>query len=289
MSTGWTLEGIDLRTLAINIGSTAGWDAFPSKRAGDLEIAFMDAVLTDPRKWIQAREIPLEIELFRTNASGGLPVGGAAEALRTNIDTLLGLLYKRNGYLDLRQTVPTVGGGTHDRSAQVEVNDFIALEEDKKMLRKALINFKMVEGLWRQIETTGGGVPQKTAGLTNVTTATANFNVITGGNAPVRGGLRDAFVVKFTANSGIINPRFEVLATGEFVQYSGSLTAAQVIVFDIGRKTAVIDGTINAGGGITKGHAWWLDLDPASTTQIDVSVSVASDFDVEMLFYDRWF
>jgi len=289
MSTPWTLEGTDLRTLAFNIGSTSGWDAFPSKRSGDLEIAFMDAVLTDPRKWIQAREIPLELEMFRTNASGGVPAGGAAEALRTNIDTLLGLLYKRNGYLDLRQTVPTVGGGTHARSAQVEVNDFIPLEEDKKMLRKALINFKMVEGLWRQIETAGGGVPQKTAGKTGITAATDNFNVITGGNAPVRGGVLGAFTVEFIATAGITNPRFEVLATGEFVQYSGSLTAGQSIVFDVGRKTAVIDGTIDAGGGITKAHAWWLDLDPASTTQIDVSVSVASNFDVEVLWYDRWF
>lgn len=289
MTTGWKLEGTDLRTLAYEIVDTSAWDSFPGKKAGNVPIAYSDTEHTDPRKWFAVRTLPLKVEFFRTNAAGNLPAGGAFEAIQTNIDTFLGLLYKRNGLLDLRKTVPTVGGGTHERQAMVEVVDFIPLEESLKMLREAIVQFRMPEVLWRQLETSGTHAPQKSAGLTGVTTTSANFNVVTGGNAPVRGGLEGAFEVVFDATSAITNPRIENALTGEFVQYAGTVAAGEQLVLDIGKKTAVVDGTTDVGGGVAKQHAWWLDLDPGATTQLTASVSVASDFDVTVKWYDRWF
>jgi hypothetical protein len=299
MSTGWTLgplggSATDLRNLGINIVDADGWDSMPGKRAANPEIAYNDGEYSDPRKWFSGRTLPLKFILLDQNTAGGVTHPYGAEGhLRENIDTLLGLLYARNNHLSLRKDVPApvAVGGRHEREAVVEVIDLIPILEEHKLLREAIVQFRMVEGLWRQIETTGTAAPQKTAGLTGQTGTSHGFNVVTGGNAPVRGGISGAFEVIFTANSAITNPKLTVDSTGEFVQYSGTLTAGEILTFDIGQKTIVIDdsGTLaraDSGKGVQ--HAWWLDLDPASTIAVTATIQAASNFDIEVKWYDRW-
>ena len=287
MTTAWTLDSLDLRTLALNIEDASGWDSFTARRAGNKEIAYRDGEFSDPRKFFGPKEILLKMVFMNTNAAG-VVTSSRAEHLRQNIDTFLGALYKRNGFLDLRKTVPTIGGGTHQRSAMVEVLNFTPITEKSKQFRSAMVIFRNVEGLWRQIETTGGSAPQKESALTGITGASQAINVVTGGNAPVRGGLPGAFEIEFEANSDIVNPRFEVDATGEFVQYSGTVSAGESLVIDVGQQTGTIDGTLRADAGLISGHAWMLDLDPASTVACTASVSPASDYDLTVRWYDRW-
>jgi len=284
--TGWSLEGLDLRTLALNIEDTAGWDMFPPKRSGNVAIAYWDGEFSDPRKWFEASEVLLKIVFMDTNASGAV-TSSRAQHLRENIDTFLGKLYKRDGFLDLRKTV-AYSGGTHQRQAMCEVLNAVPLGDRHNRWRETAVIFRNVEGLWRQIETTGSDAPQKSVSVAGITNTSQAVSVVTGGNAPVRGGLAGAFEIQFDANSDIINPRFEVDATGEFVQYSGTVDAGSSLVIDIGTKTATIDSTTRADSGMLSGHAWMIDLDPASTTPCTASVSSASDYDVTVRWYDRW-
>jgi hypothetical protein len=295
MATAWrlgTLGGstwLDLRTLAINIRDAGSWDGFSAKRSGNQEVAYRDGEFSDPRKWFRAKEIPLKMLLLDRDASGLVTNPEGAEGhLRENLDAWMGALYKRNSFLDLQKYVPAPGGGFHWRSAACEVVDFFPIEDENKIVRECITTFRMVEGLWRQYETTGTAAPQKSVSVANVTTTTQAVNVPVGGNAPVRGGLAGAFEIEFEANSAITNPRFETDANGEFVQYSGSLSAGEVLVIDVGQQTATIDGTTRADAGLTSGHAWMIDLDPDGTTACTASVSSASDFDIAVRWYDRW-
>jgi hypothetical protein len=169
-----------------------------------------------------------------------------------------------------------------------EVVDFVPIREKFGQLREAMVIFRNVEGLWRQIETTGADAPQKSVALTGITGTSQAVNIAVGGNAPVRGGLAGAFEIQFDANSDIINPRLETDVNGEFVQYSGTLAAGESLVIDVGQQNAVIDGTVRADSGMLSGHAWMMELDPGGTTACTASVSSASDYDLTVRWYDRW-
>ena len=88
--------------------------------------------------------------------------------------------------------------------------------------------------------------------------------------------------------TAITNPRFETNVNGEFVQYSGVVDAGEVLTIDIGTQTATIDGTTRADAGLISGHAWMIDLDPATTTACTATVSSAADYDLTVRWYDRW-
>lgn len=302
MATGWKLGPLggsltDIRNLGINLLEVDGWDSFPAKRADNPEISYSDGAFSDPRKWYSGRELPLKVVLLDSDATGGVTHPEGREGhLRANIDTLLGLLNVRNNFLSLRKDVPAPAsvGGRHEREAVCEVVNFFGVDQslDGGVPREGVVLFDMIEAFWRQIETTGTAAPQKTTGVAGVTTTSQGFNVVTGGNAPVRGGIAGAFEIEFTANSAITNPRLEVDATGEFISYAGTVPAGDSIIFDVGAKTLVIDdsGTLTrADSGRSTQHAWWIDLDPASTIAVTASVSVASDFDCDVRWYDRWF
>ncbi len=274
--------------MAVNITEASGWDGFPRKRAGNLETAYNDGEFSDPRKWFGPREVALDLVFLDTDSAGQITHPEGAEGhLRTNVDTFLGKLYKRNGFLDLRKTVPTVGGGTHQRSLMCEVLDFFPIEESNKIIREATVVFRGVEGLWRQIETTGAEAPQKSVTVAGITGTSQAVNITTGGNAPVRGGLAAAFTIEFDVTTAITNPRLEVDATGEYVQYSGTVATGEVLLIDVGPKTAVINTTTRADAGLISGQAWMIDLDPASTTACTAS-STAGNYDVTVRWYDRW-
>ena len=286
MATGWKIDSLDLRTLAHNVSDASGWDGFPKKRSGNREIAYRDGEFSNPRKWFGPKELLLNVVLLDTNASG-VVVSSRAQHLRENLDALLGALYKRNGFLDVRKTV-AFSGGTHERSAMCEVIDAIEVSESFGLVREMALRFRMVEGLWRQIETAGADAPQKSVALTGITGTSQAVNVVTGGNAPVRGGLAGALEIEFEANSDIINPRFETDVQGEFVQYSGTLSAGESFVIDIGQQQAVIDGTTRADSGMLSGNAWMIDFDPDTTTACTATVSSASNYDLTVRWYDRW-
>jgi len=295
MATAWrlgTLGGstwLDLRTLAINIRDAGSWDGFAAKRAGNVEVAYNDGEFSDPRKWFRAKEIPLKMVLLDRDENGTVThVEGAEGHLRENLDTWMAALYQRNSFLDLQKYVPTVGGGYHWRSAACEVVDFFPFEDENKIVRECITTFRMVEGLWRQYELTGTDAPQKSTTVAGITGTSQAVNVTTGGNAPVRGGLSGAFEIEFDATTAITNPRFETDVNGEFVQYSGVVDAGETLLIDIGTQTATIDGTTRADAGLISGHAWMIDLDPATTTACTASVSSASNYDVTVRWYDRW-
>lgn len=286
----------DVRNRGINIRDADGWDIFGEKRAANHRVAYNDGAFSDPRKWFNEKTLALKFILFDESA-GGLVTHpeGIDGHLRENTDLLLGLLNERNNHLAVRKRVPAPAtvGGWHWREAVAEVIAAAPVEEGAGAapVREIIVLFELLEGFWRQIEDTGAAAPRKSVGVTGVTTTSQGFNIVTGGNAPIRGGYAGAFEVEFTANSAITDPRLEVDATGEYIQYSGALTAGETITFDIGRKTLVIDdaGTLaRADSGRSTQHAWWLDLDPASTIAVTASVQAVSDFDCEVRWYDRW-
>jgi hypothetical protein len=294
MSTGFKLGPLggtltDVRTQAFNLTTTTGWDGSARKKGRNVDVKYNDGELSDPRKWYGPRIIPLRFIIFDTNAAGGTDHPGGPEGhLRENMDALNGLLYARDSLLELEMTVPGTraqSGAPTQRAAVVEHLDTIDFEEDFTTLRTGVILLRNVEGFWRE-------KPQATQTEAGVTTASHGFNIVTGGNRPVRPtNVAGSFEIEWTANAALANPRYELDTEENFVQYGGNLALNDVLLIDVGKRTGVLNpagAATRVDSGLTFGHAWWIDLDPNTTTAVTTTVTLASDYDVETRWYNRW-
>jgi len=282
--TTWTVDGTSLRNLAYNIESADGWDAYPGKRSSNPNIAFVQGEFSDPMKWYMSRDISLKLVVFDQSTGGGTGhPGGPRGQLQENVDTLLGLFYARDSLLDLRRMQANSAGSLIERQARVEVVDAFAVESTRRgdPMRTMVVQLRMPYPLWWEL-------PLATQTEANITTTSNGFNIVAGGNAPA-----SDMVVTFDATAAITDPRIEVDSTAEFVQYAGTVAAGSLLILDMHNRTAVLDdqvgGVLKADGGITFGHAWWMQIEPNATTAMTSTVQSASDYDLLIDRYDEWF
>lgn len=274
-TTGWSLNGVDLRTLAVNVRTIDGWDTFPARRGDNVTIPYSHGELSIPQKWFDARDISMSFEVLPYNTSGGQTVT-SLEHLQDNVDQLLGLFYKQKDFSTLTRTMPD--GSV--RTLEVEVLNVVPVIQGQSFLtRTVAAQFRVPNPFWRE-------TPINTVTQAGITGTSQNIAVVTGGNAPIHD-----MKIRFTATSAVSSPKIEWPSgtTPEYLKYSGTIGAGKWIEFDCGERTVVWDDGSRADSGIDFSYAWWIELPPASSFNMTATCGAASNWDVKLDWYDKWF
>lgn len=273
--TGWTLEGTSLRDFSVTLKTIDGWDSFPGKRGGNSTVPFVHGEYSVPRKFYEARDLGLVLEVLPYQPAGGQTVT-TLEHLQTNVDKVLGLLHSRDSLLTLSRTMPDASV----RQLEVEViNAVPVLTGQSKFTRQIAVQFRAPNPFWRE-------TPINTVTQIDITTTSQNIAVVTGGNAPIH----DA-VIRFTATAAVTSPKLSWPsgATPEYVSYVGTVGAGDWIEFDCGARTAYFDDGSRADSGVDFAYAHWIELPPADSFNMTATCGSASDWDVSINWYDKWF
>lgn len=222
--TGFTLNGLDLRTLAHNIDSVNGWDSFPGVKSAGVEYAFTHGEYLGGRRFYRAREIDLNMVILTTDSTGVVTTS-PEEHLEENVDTLLGALHNSFGPITLTRTMPS--GAV--RTAAVRPIDFVRFGSFQgPLLRAATLTLRMGYPFWH------GAADSYTGGTGTVTND---------GNAPV-----NDMVITFTTAGRITHDD-----TGDYIESDSA-----GLVVDVG--TGVITG--GDSGEIHSNNPWFLQLEP---------------------------
>jgi len=268
-STGWTVQGTDLRTLAFNIRTSTGWDSWPGKRASQTPaIPYRHGIHIPDRLWYNHREVSLSMIVLSTAASGAVThAEGRHGHVRQNLDTLFGLFHSQSP-LSLITTVPEVGGGTLQRKLLVHVIDAFDVAAGPGFLRLFVVRMRSAWPFWRETS----------QNLKNGITGTTTF--ATGGNAPVADAL-----ITFNYGVGAVNPRLTHDDTGDYMEITGAIPTGGVEV-DVGARTVIkkSDGS-NYDSYLVVSSPWWFEFAPASTVNVTAS-GTTPNIDVE--WYDQW-
>lgn len=262
MSTGWTIAGTDMRTLAYEVLSVDGWDGWPGKRGSQIEVPYRHGAVTVPKKFYQPREFSLAIAILATNASGGVThPEGALGHIRQNTDTLMGLLHS-DSLLTVTQTVPDAGGGTQTRSILCEVLDVIPVTQLKGIARQMVIRFRAPDPFWRN---------SQVSDLAN----SGSFSVTPGGNAPVAD-----WRIVFKSGTG---QRLTWSTPGTYVEMSGAAPAAGYEIDGSARTITNLTSSNPADALFSRSDDW-----PEFVSGSN-SMSLTGGGTVDIYYYPKWF
>ena len=226
--TGFTLNGLNLRTLALEILSTSGWDTFPGVKSSGVQYAFTHGEYIGGRRFYRARDIDLNMIILDTNAAGQV-VTTPLEHIEENIETLMGALHDTFNPLTLVRTLPS--GVT--RTAFVRPVDVLRYEDHVGISRIVTLTLRMGYPFWH-----GAAFNQVVSGTTSITM---------NGTAPV-----NDFSVVFTTAGRITHS-----PTGDYIESS-----AAGITVDLSKHEDNITGGDPAD--ISSNTPWWLQLEKGS-------------------------
>ena len=225
--TGFTLNGLDLRTLATDIGSINGWDSFPGLKASGVQYAFTHGEYIGGRRFYSARDIDITMIIMATDEDG-LVTTTPEEHVQDNIDALMAALHSTSGELALVRTMPD--GST--RTAYVRPLDVIRFQESiGPIFRGVNLSLRMGYPFWN-----GAALAQTISGSASVTNL---------GTAPINN-----MIVTFTTAG-----RITVNATGEWIE-----SADAGLVLDV--KTGIV--TSGNSGALEASSPWLLQLEPGA-------------------------
>lgn len=232
--TGLTINGLDVRTYAIEVETTDGWDAFPGVRSSGFEHPYRPGEKLSGRKFYRARDLTLTLLVFPQNASG-LVTTTRAQHLQENLDALMGALHHSTATIPVVRTMPDAT----TRTAQVRVLQSFDVGEAAPLARRILVRLRMGHPFWRG----ASGQVTATGTLTN------------DGNAPIT----DA-VITFTGAGSVVHANGDTLTTtGSCVVDIGEGTVKQggndadnlltydqpyLMIFEPGGNGVTITGTV---------------------------------------------
>lgn len=263
MTTGWTIAGTDMRTLAFEIQNVDGWDGWPGKRGSGIEIPYRHGAITTPKKFYQPREFALAVVVLATDAAGAVthPEGDLGH-IRENTDILMGLLHS-DSLIAVAQTVPDPGGGTIVRTALCEVLDVIPVSTHIGITRSMLIRFKAPDPFW--------------AGpLVNDNANVGAFTVSPGGNAPVAD-----YVLVFKAGT---TQRLTWDTPATYLEVVGAAPAAGWEI-DAGARTVTNLTTGLPVDNLLSRSVDWPEFAPA----VSNGMTLAGGGTVDIAYKPKWF
>lgn len=204
-----TVDGVRLDTLAWNLRTVS--KATASRRTRDLTLVGVDGVTPSLGDPLEPATLGLAMFVRGTDADGAVPGVGARTAMQNNLDELIHLFGKRHALLDVRQVVD--GSGT-ERRTWAKVVDSIAPDlNEAGSAGEFTVGLSLPYGVWEDPATQDWTSGQIAAGVAQ--------EVLTLRGATERN--QEAIVlVQGPAN----NPRITDTGSGEWVQWNGSLAAA---------------------------------------------------------------
>lgn len=263
--TGWTINGLDVRTLGIEVSEITGWDAWPGLRGTSTPNPYRHGDTTNVRKWYNSRELALSLVVLPRDSAGAVTYSTPAAHVRENLDSIFGSLHSQ-GLISVIRT-ETFQNGTQQREALCQAIDAFDVDAGPSILRNLVIRFRMFSPFWRQLPQVS--VPGFTSGT-----------IAVGGNAPIHD-----MVLTFKSGTDM---SLTHTASGDSVGISGAVPAAGVRV-DVGAGTATnLDTGLPYEGFLTfdLSKPWMMEWPPNVAA---TALSLAGGGSVDITYYNKWF
>ncbi len=268
----WTIDGLDLQTLAFNIETIDGLFGRPAMRGENSPTPYLDGSYAFGKKFYQQRDLSLSMLVLATDANG-VVTSNPATHLYDNLDVLLGL-FESASLLSLKRTM---GDEATQRELLVEVVRAIPVQTGISPLSyRFVVEMRAPRPFWREL-------PIQQDIQSNVTSFPHNYLIATGGNAPIA----DA-VITIHCDSGGSNPSLTLTSTGEFIKVNDTLIPNDDVIIDLGARTFEKNG-VRADSSISRNRAWFMRLPPNSPSlSLDFDAD-SGQYDVTIDWYDKWF
>jgi hypothetical protein len=225
------IDGIRLDSFAYAITSRTGWESTPGLAGSNLRVPGKDGEVWQAKDYGPGRVV-LDLFVQGTNADGEIPVGSTAEkTFRSNIDSLLATFSKRSSLI-------TVDKEIEDGSVRrnfAEVGTVIQPDYfDGDTLATFTVELIFPDPLWKATTTT-------------TSTGVGALSAFAGITAPIS----DAVI---TVAGPATNPKITDVASGAWIQYTGTVASGSSWVIDcaafsskIGATSVIAATTFNPG------------------------------------------
>lgn len=234
MSTGWSINALDLRQVGYNLEFTDGWDSMPEARSARNEHGFRHGERRGTRVFYRPRPLILALALLGVANSGDPPGLTREEYFQLHVDEIFGALHSPNAPIQVVRTIAGVG-----RTALCALDDAFTVTHRSPASRSMAIRLTMINPFWL-------------GASFNQAVSTGDFNNL--GNAPIN----DMNIVFGGAGS--------VQNAGDVVTATGACTVNL-------REDMVLQGGVPVNGLVTCTSPWILELQPGLNSLV-VSGSV---------------
>jgi hypothetical protein len=229
-----SVDGTRLDTLAWGIESISGRTGMPAKVGSNIKVPGRHGAIYVPNKPFDEADEVLGMWVQGTDSNGAVTTSAMAH-FRANLDALFLIFGKTTGLLDVRQTWPT-----GDRQCFAEC--LVALDPSVFGVLPAgrfNVALNLPQPFWQDVSTADYTSASSLTSGTTLTMATYD-----GSTAPIEDGI---FVVRGPAT----NPRLTDVASGAWVQYSGTIATGTDWQVDSGNWTSKTGSALGFGTGGT--------------------------------------
>lgn len=268
-----TIDGVRLDTLAWNVTKINRQVA--GRRAADVAVPGLDGLIPSLNDNLDAPTFGLEMWVRGTDADGSVPVAGAADTFRANLDELQHLFGKRHGLILVQEQV----NATETRQTWCKVNDTISPDVNTPGSQGTFtVGLVQVYGVWEDTATAdwSGTLGAASGTVQDVTT--------------LQGATERSTDTILLVAGPITNPRITDQNTGAYVQLNQALSGTQFWRVNVATwasrygtglglgsaDTTGTDGTPSTQWGGTKNQAAFLPLTPirsGSVRKVQVALS----------------
>lgn len=245
----FTVNGTELSTLAWNVQNRSGRWKVPNKLGENPRLPGVHGALYVPGKTFDENVLTLTMWAVGSNSDGTFPASPSrAVQCRNNLEALMTLFTSSGGLLSLKQYEED---GVTYREALGEVTAAIDVESMAGGTRAEFaVEIKVPSTFWFD-----SAAINQTLSVTSAdqTLTFTSFN----GSAPLVNA-------NFELTGAAASPRLSDPTTGQWVQHTGAIPAAQKWIVDSGLWTATVNA-INSIDKLSHGlGATFLDLTPRS-------------------------
>lgn len=225
-------DGVDLQTHAFNIATFGGRTSVAARRGDNLVVPYRHGRLWTP-KYFEEQELTLAMWVIGADKTTGVIPSNPKQKLFENIQTLQ-KLFSAEG-LHTLSAVHEVTGATVE--AIVEVADVIDFTTMAGATRAGFVVTLIVPEVWFKDQTLKGDVDYVSRANNDTWSVDVTSDVET-----------HEIVLSFDGDAGgQTNPKLinESIGSDCWVQLSDVLGPSEVIVIDVNKWTAVLNGTTN--------------------------------------------
>lgn len=265
-----TIDGVRLDTLGYNIETLEGRMSFPGTRGANPIVPGDDGSIFIPNKSFDDTIKTLKMWVRGADVNGAVAVSRMTE-FRLNMDRLFRIFAKKNALIDMRQTWPA---GDIQWLCSVEEAFDLSTANAWNPLAKFAVVLKC-PGVFGQDPATSDY--SSATGLSPAVVLTLT------GYAASTAPIRDAIIV---VRGPATNPRITDVATGAWVQYSGTIATGTDWRIDCGTwdtRTGASIGLAGAGGTVQvaatsygAGGTRFISLQPTDTSAPQIRLDGSS-------------
>jgi hypothetical protein len=257
-----TFDGERLDTYAYSIETVSGRRTAPKQRFATVEIPGRDGAYIDFQDSFEPGLCVLKIWLIPVDVDGVTPASRRTQ-FEANLDYIMNLVGNARGRLiELRQTM----GDASVRRTSAIVSEVATPEMFGPNSARMSIALTLPDSVWEDVSTADFTYSNAvTAGLTAVTT--------------LRGGTTPTDNARFLITGPVTNPRLADSSSGEWIQLTQTVAAANMWLFDAGTRISRYGSGLTLSSADTAGADAWANTSfSGSFKMLSLRPKLASGF-----------